>query len=77
MGRSQWAICGVEVKASATVGPSDFGALEALKEQLPKKFRAGVVLYTGDHVVPFGEGHLVDAGQRLLDLLRTVLLAAI
>lgn len=49
------AICGVEVKASATVGPSDFAALKALQEQLPKKFRAGVVLYTGDQVVPFGD----------------------
>ena len=40
-------ICGFEVKASATVGPSDFAGLKALQEQLPKKFRAGVVLYSG------------------------------
>lgn len=49
------AVCGVEVKAGATVGPSDFAALKMLKEQLPKTFRAGVVLYTGDQVVPFGD----------------------
>jgi uncharacterized protein len=48
-------ICGVEVKASATVGPSDFAALKALQEQLPKKFRTGVVLYSGDQIVPFGD----------------------
>lgn len=49
------AICAVEVKASATVGPSDFAALKALQEQLPKRFKAGVVLYSGDQVVPFGD----------------------
>jgi len=48
-------VCGIEVKASATVRPSDFAALKALREQLPKKFRTGVVLYSGDQVVPFGD----------------------
>ncbi|MGE3313109.1 MAG: ATP-binding protein [Limisphaerales bacterium] len=49
------AIGGVEVKAGATVGPSDFAALKALRELFPKKFRTGVVLYSGDQVVPFGD----------------------
>ena len=49
------AICGVEVKASATVGPSDFSALKALQEQLPNRFRTGVVLYSGDQIVPYGD----------------------
>lgn len=48
-------VAGVEVKASATVGASDFAALQELREQLDKKFFAGVVLYTGDKLIPFGD----------------------
>jgi uncharacterized protein len=53
--RADGAIAGVEVKASATVGGSDFAALQELRDQLGERFRAGVVLYTGDQVVPFGD----------------------
>ena len=45
----------IEVKAGATVGASDFAALRSLKEQLGPRFRAGIVLYLGDRVVPFGD----------------------
>lgn len=48
-------VAGVEVKASATVGTSDFAALRELRDQLGKQFRAGIVLYTGDQWVPFGD----------------------
>jgi len=48
-------VAGVEVKAGATVGASDFEALQELREQMGKKFIAGVVLCTGDQVVPFGD----------------------
>jgi predicted AAA+ superfamily ATPase len=48
-------VAGVEVKASATVGTSDFAALRELRDQLGKRFRAGMVLYTGDQWVPFGD----------------------
>ena len=48
-------VAGVEVKASATVGPTDFTALQKLRDQLGKKFIAGIVLYTGDQLVPFGD----------------------
>ncbi len=48
-------VAGVEVKASATVGTSDFAALQELRDQLGKRFRAGIVLYTGDQWVPFGD----------------------
>ncbi len=48
-------VAGVEVKASATVGASDFAALMELRDQLGKRFRAGVVFYTGDQLVPFGD----------------------
>jgi len=48
-------VAGIEVKASATVAASDFAALKALRDQLGKQFRAGVVLYLGDQIVPFGD----------------------
>ena len=48
-------VAGVEVKAGATVGASDFAALQELRNQLGKRFRAGVVLYLGDQIVPFGD----------------------
>jgi len=49
------AVAGLEIKASATVGTSDFAALQELRDQLGKKFIAGIVLYTGDPLVPFGD----------------------
>ena len=48
-------VAAIEVKASATVAASDFAALKALQDQLGKQFRAGVVLYLGDQIVPFGD----------------------
>ncbi len=48
-------VAGVEIKAGATVATSDFTALQALRDQLGAQFHAGVVLYLGDHVVPFGD----------------------
>ena len=49
------AIAGVEVKAKATVTPADFVGLQGLRDQLGKRFRAGVVVYTGDQTLPFGD----------------------
>jgi uncharacterized protein len=48
-------VVGVEVKSGATVGASDFAALQGLREELGKRFVAGVVLYTGDQMIPFGD----------------------
>ncbi len=48
-------VAAIEVKASATVGASDFASIKALRDQLGKRFRAGVVLYLGDQIVPFGD----------------------
>lgn len=45
----------VEVKASATVGASDFVALQALRDQLGNRFSAGIVLYLGEQVIPYGD----------------------
>lgn len=48
-------LVGVEVKSAATVSPSDFNGLRKLKELTGKRFKRGVVLYTGTAVVPFYE----------------------
>lgn len=49
-------VVGVEVKASASVTSGDFGGLRALQEDAGSRFYRGVVLYTGDRAVPFGDG---------------------
>lgn len=46
-------LVGIEVKASASVGGGDFRGLRALAEAAGRKFRCGVVLYTGAQTVPF------------------------
>lgn len=47
-------IVGIEVKASATVTPSDFGGVRRLAEACGDRFVLGAVCYDGDTVVPFG-----------------------
>lgn len=42
-------------EVSATVTASDFLALLALRST-GSRFRTGIVLYVGDHIVPFREG---------------------
>ena len=46
---------GVEVKATSSVGESDFRGLKRLRELLGPRFHSGIVLYDGEHVLPFGE----------------------
>jgi len=53
--KADGSVAGVEIKAGATVAASDFTALQALRDQLGTQFHSGVVLYLGDHVVPFGD----------------------
>jgi len=48
-------LAGVEVKAGSTVTASDFNGLRKLHKAAEKRFVAGVVLYDGDSVVPFGK----------------------
>jgi predicted AAA+ superfamily ATPase len=48
-------VAAIEVKASATIAASDFAALKVLRDQRGRQFRAGVVLYLGDKIVPFGD----------------------
>jgi len=53
--RADGSVAAVEVKASATVGASDFTALQTLRDQLGKRFQTGIVLYLGNQVIPFGD----------------------
>lgn len=48
-------IVGVEVKASASLSGSDFKGLTALREIAGRKFKRGVILYTGNETVQFDE----------------------
>lgn len=48
-------VVGLEVKAAASVGRSDFGGLRQLAEAAGDRFRLGAVLYDHDTVVPFGD----------------------
>jgi hypothetical protein len=48
-------LAGVEVKASATLGANDVRGLQALAHAVGKRWVRGVVLYTGNVVVPFAE----------------------
>jgi hypothetical protein len=45
----------IEVKASSSVTSKDFKGLRALGAVAPERFWRGVVLYTGDQVIPFAE----------------------
>jgi uncharacterized protein len=48
-------IGGVEVKAAASVGRDDFAGLRRLRGKLDARFKCGVVLYTGERTLPFGD----------------------
>ena len=48
-------LVGVEVKAAASVSPHDFKGLEELRGSRGDDFVAGVVIYSGERTVPFGD----------------------
>lgn len=54
--RGAQAVAGVEVKAAATVMPSDFRGLRKLKEAAGRRFTNGIVLYDGETSAGFGDG---------------------
>lgn len=49
-------VIGIEVKAAASVEAKDFKGLRALREAAGKEFITGIILYTGDIALPFGDG---------------------
>lgn len=48
-------IAGVEVKSGATVRSTDFRALRKIQDALGERLVAGIVVYDGEAVLPFGE----------------------
>ncbi|MGH2834255.1 MAG: ATP-binding protein, partial [Solirubrobacteraceae bacterium] len=48
-------IVGVEVKTAATITSKDFAGLRYLRDKLGERFVCGVVLYTGQRTLPFGD----------------------
>ncbi len=60
-------VAGVEVKAAATVTPSDFRGLRKLKKAAGNRFVAGVVVYDGEISAGFGDGMFAVPIRCLLD----------
>ena len=48
-------IVGIEVKASASVSPSDLQGLKYLKEKIGDKFHKGIIFYTGKQFLSLGD----------------------
>ena len=48
-------VVAIEAKASATLGPRDWRALAKLRDACGDRFRAGVVVYTGEQTLPLGD----------------------
>lgn len=53
--RHDGAVIGIEAKAAASVGASDFRGLTRVRDALGDRFKAGAVIYTGANTVPFGD----------------------
>jgi uncharacterized protein len=53
MERRDGSVVGVEVKAAASASKGDFRGLRQLREKLGDRFKAGVLVYTGETTVPF------------------------
>lgn len=51
--RRDGSVAAVEVKTGASASSSDFRGLRHLRDRLGPRFKAGVLLYTGEHTVPF------------------------
>ena len=65
---SEGRFLGIEVKAAATVNAADFQGIERLRRALGKTPLFGVVAYSGEHLLRFGESNFaipVDALWRM------------
>ena len=60
-------VAGVEVKAAATVTPTDFRGLRKLRQAAGDRFVAGVVVYDGEIGAGFGDGMFAVPIRRLLE----------
>jgi len=52
-------IVGIEVKAAASLRTEDFKGLEKLRAAAKGRFKRGILIYTGDKVLPFGAHYAV------------------
>jgi uncharacterized protein len=48
-------VAAIEVKSSSSIDAADFRRFHRLREVLGTRFIRGVVFYTGEHVLPFGD----------------------
>jgi len=48
-------VAGIEIKAAARIQPSDLRGLQFLRDRLGARFVRGIVLYTGEQVLPAGD----------------------
>ncbi len=53
--RRDGSVVAVEVKTAASASPADFRGLRHLRDKLGDRFKAGVLLCTGESTVPFGD----------------------
>ena len=53
--RRDGSVVAVEVKSAASVTSADLRGLRHLQDRLGGRFKGGVLLYTGESTVPFGE----------------------
>lgn len=53
--RSDGKLAAIEVKSSSLVKESDFEGIKVFQELSHKDFICGVILYNGQHIVPFGK----------------------
>ena len=49
-------VVGIEVKAAGSVNLADFRGLRTMQESLGSRFVRGVLFYSGENLLPFGEG---------------------
>lgn len=62
---SQGQVVGIEVKARNSISIKDFQGMRVLEQEAGDKFLRGLILYLGEHVVPFGENLLAVPIQAL------------
>ncbi len=63
--RTDGQLVAIEVKSSGTLRPDDFNVIKTFSSKVGKKLSAGLVLYTGDSVVRFGD-NLIGAPVSIL-----------
>lgn len=48
-------VAAIEVKAAGAIGATDFRRFDRLRDLLGPRFERGIVFYTGDRILPFGD----------------------